>query len=258
MEDVQVVDTNADNILEYGVCGSRNIKNAGFAAKVAWLKARWPEGMKIKTLFSDTDGMQGMIEYLPGEYCWRPVDAGGYMFVHCIFVGIQKAYKGKGYGSLLLQACLEEAKKRKMHGVAAVTRRGPFMAGKDIFAKHGFTVVDTAPPDFELVVTRFHKNAPVPKFKGDQAKRLSLYRQGLTIVRADQCPYSVKNVAEMVGTARTVFGLQPRIVTLGSCEEAQNSPCPFGTFCIVHDGKVIACHPISNTRFTNIMKGILR
>lgn len=258
MNDVQIVDTNADNILEYGVCGSRNIKNAGFAAKVAWLKARWSQGMKIKTLVSDKDGAQGMIEYLPGEYCWRPVKAGGYMFIHCIFVGFKKAYKGKGYGSLLLLECLEQAKRQKMHGVAAVTRKGPFMAGKDVFTRHGFTVVDTAPPDFELVVTSFHKNAPVPKFKADEGKRLSPYRRGLTIIRADQCPYSVKNVAEIAETARKVFDLQPRIVTLASCEEAQNSPCPFGTFCIVHDGKVIACHPISNTRFTSIMKGILR
>ncbi|MCK4802457.1 YoaP domain-containing protein, partial [bacterium] len=41
------------------------------------------------------------------------------------------------------------------------------------------------------------------------------------------------------------------------CQEAQNSPCPFGTFCIVYNGKVIAHHPVSNTRFVNIMNKIL-
>jgi len=27
-----------------------------------------------------------MIEYIPGKYAHRPVDAEGYMFIHCIFV----------------------------------------------------------------------------------------------------------------------------------------------------------------------------
>ncbi|MEZ5335661.1 MAG: YoaP domain-containing protein [Methanolobus sp.] len=34
---------------------------------------------------------------------------------------------------------------------------------------------------------------------------------------------------------------------------AQNSPCSFGTFCIIYNGEIISHHPISNTRFMNIM-----
>ncbi len=37
-----------------------------------------------------------------------------------------------------------------MKGVAVVTRKGSFMAKKDIFLKKGFHVVDLAKPDFEL------------------------------------------------------------------------------------------------------------
>ncbi len=40
---------------------------------------------------------------------------------------------------------------------------------------------------------------------------------------------------------------------LKNCEEAQNSPCTFGTFCIIYNGKIIAGHPINNKRFINIM-----
>ena len=126
--DVKIVDTNLDNILEYGVCGYKNIKNEGLKRKIEWLKDRFSEGMKIKTLVSDKDGPQGLIEYLPGEYCWRPVEASGYMFIHCIFSGFKRAYKGKGYGSLLVEECLKDARKEKMHGVAVVTRKGGWMA----------------------------------------------------------------------------------------------------------------------------------
>ncbi len=257
MERIKIVNTNADNILEYGVCGYKNIKRAGYPEKIEWLKRRFPEGMKIKTLYSDKDGTQGMIEYIPGEYCWRPVEASGYMFIHCIFVGFKRAYKRKGYGSLLVDECLKDAKKANLHGVAVVTRKGSFMAGKELFLKKGFEVVDKAPLDFELLVKKFNKNVPTPKFKGDWEKRLSQYGKSLTIIRADQCPYSVKNVKEISETAENTYGIKPNIIELKSCEDAQNSPCAFGTFCIIYNGKVIAYHPISKTRFINIMNKIL-
>jgi hypothetical protein len=68
-----------------------------------------------------------MIEYIPGEYCWRPVETSGYIFIHYIFVGFKRAYKGKGYGLLLLDECLKDAKVGNTHGVAVVTRKGAFI-----------------------------------------------------------------------------------------------------------------------------------
>ncbi|MFC1955001.1 YoaP domain-containing protein [Chloroflexota bacterium] len=253
---VEIIDTDTDNILEYGVCGYKDIKRAGYLEKIEWLKNRFPEGMKIKTLYSAKDGTQGMIEYIPGEYCWRPVEASGYMFIHCIFSGFKNTYKGKGYGSLLLDECLDDAKRRDLHGVAVVTRKGPFMAGKELFVKNGFEAVDKAPPDFELLVKKFKKSAPAPKFKGEWEERLSQYGKDLTIIRADQCPYTVKNVNEIRETAEKKYSIKPNIISLENSGEAQNSPCAFGTFCIIYRGKVIAYHPISETRFANIMNKI--
>jgi len=255
---VGIIDTNADNILKYGVCGYKDIRKEGYPEKIGWLKGRFLEGMKIKTLYSDKDGTQGMIEYILGEYNWRPVEASGYMFIHCIFAGFKSTYKGKGYGSLLVDECLKDARERNLYGVAVVTRKGPFMAGKELFLKNSFDVVDKAPPDFELLVKRFNQNAPAPKFKGEWEKKLSQYGQGLTIIRADQCPYTIKNVKEIIETAEKVYGLKAIIKDLKTYEEAQESPCAFGTFCIIYDGKVVAAHPISNTRFTNIMNRELK
>jgi GNAT superfamily N-acetyltransferase len=255
---MEIVDTNWANIRKYGICGYKNIKREGYLEKINWLKDRFLEGMKIKTLYSDKDGTQGMIEYIPGDYCWRPVEAKGYMFIHCIFVGFKRTYQGKGYASLLVNECLKDAREKNMHGIATVTRKGSFMADKDLFLKNDFNVVDTMPPDFELLVKRFNENAPTPKFKKDLEKRLSHYKEGLTIIRADQCPYTVKNVREISATAKEEFGLKPNIVTLKNYQEAQKSPCAFGIFCIILNGKLIAHHPISKRRFTNIMNGIMR
>ena len=60
-----------------------------------------------------------MIEYIPGEHCWRPVDAAGYMFIHCIFLGFKKKYKEKGYGSRLIDECENDAKDKNMKGYYA-------------------------------------------------------------------------------------------------------------------------------------------
>jgi hypothetical protein len=36
---IEVVDTNADNILEYGICGYSNVKRPGYLEKVEWPRA---------------------------------------------------------------------------------------------------------------------------------------------------------------------------------------------------------------------------
>jgi hypothetical protein len=253
---IEIIDTNANNILDYGICGYKDVRKPGYPEKIAWLKDRFIEGMKIKTLYSDRDGTQGMIEYMPGEYCWRPVEASGYMFIHCIFSGFKNVYKGKGYGSLLLGESISDAKKQGLYGVAVVARDGPFMAGRELFIKHGFELLESAPPDFQLLVKTFSGNVPAPKFKKNREERLKQYGKGLTIIRADQCPYTVKNVREIGEIAEKEYGIKPQIISLKSYEEAQNSPCPFGTFCIIYRSRIVSYHPISGTRFRNIMKKI--
>jgi hypothetical protein len=132
------------------------------------------------------------------------------------------------------------------------------MAGSGLFIKNGFEIADQAPPDFMLMAKKFGHSAAMPKFKGQWSKRLRQHDRGLTIIRADQCPYTVKNVREICQAAQKTYGLEAKVVDLKNCQEAQNSPNPFGTFCIIYQGNVIAHHPISSTRFTNIMNKMLR
>jgi L-amino acid N-acyltransferase YncA len=256
-DEVEIVDITSDNLPDYGVCGYKNLKREGHLEKVNWLRARFAEGLRLKILSTKSDGTQGMIEYIPGQNAWRPVHAHGYMFIHCIFSGFKRAYKRKGYGSQLLNEVVKDARAEQMAGVAVVTRQGPFMAGRELFLKHGFHVVDNYPPNFELLATKFDPNTPNPTFKTDINDQLTDYRDGLTIIRADQCPYTVKNVREIIESAQTLYGLKPRIINLSSAKEAQNSPCAFGTFCIIYNGEILTHHPISNTRFKNIMNKVM-
>ena len=254
MTDIEIIDITPDNIAEYGVCGYKDVeKHLELRRKIEWFRKYYPKGLRIKALVSKQGGYQGMLEYIPGEYAHRPVDADGYMFIHCIFVGFKKEFKGKGYGSALIDECIEDAKKAKMYGVAVVTRKGSFMANKDIFIKKGFSSVDAAAPDFELLVLKLNPNASNPTFR-ELKQQLKKYEKGFFILRSAQCPYTEKNVNAIVESAKAKFNLETKVIDLQDAKAVQQSPCPFGAFCIINNGIILSHHPISNTRFVNIMK----
>jgi hypothetical protein len=250
MTDIEIIDLTPENIADYGVCGYKDVeKHLELRRKIDWFKEYYPKGLRIKAILSKSGGYQGMLEYIPGKYAHRPVDAVGYMFIHCIFVGFKTQFKGKGYASSLIDSCIQEAKNLNMYGVAVVTRKGSFMANKDIFIKKGFKSIDTAKPDFDLLVLKFDKAATDPKFR---TFSLDKYDNGLTIIRSAQCPYSVKNVDAILKTAKKLK-LKANLIEIEDSESAQQTPSAFGTFCIIHNNEVISHHPISNTRFENIM-----
>ncbi len=242
-----------DNILEYGFCGYKDAtKHKEMARKADWYREYYPRGLRINALVTPDDGSQGMIEYIPGEFAHRPVSAENYMFIHCLFVGYKKVYKEQGYGSLLLNSCIEEARKLGKDGVAVVTRKGSFMAKQDIFIKNGFEVIDKRKPDFQLLGLNFNSTENTPHFLDGV---LEDYREGLFILRSPQCPYTEKNVRAMAETAKAM-GMQPQVVDLSDHKAAQRNPSPFGSFALIYNGEVLSQHPISNTRFQNIMKTI--
>ena len=250
MTDIEIIDLTPENIADYGVCGYKDVeKHLELRKKIDWFKEFYPKGLRIKAIISKKGGYQGMLEYIPGKYAHRPVDANGYMFIHCLFVGFKNEFKGKGFASSLIDECIKDAKCANMNGVAVVTRKGAFMAKKEIFLKKGFILVDEIKPDFELLVFKFNQNAADPKFKKTNPDK---YSKGLTIIRSAQCPYSVKNVNAILNTAKKLK-IEANLIEIKDSESAQQTPSAFGTFCIILNNVVICHYPISNKRFENIM-----
>jgi len=247
---IEIVDVNAENIAEYACTCFMNPRNEGYQKKLEWLKKRFPEGLKIKLLFSEKERKHlGFIEYVPGEYAWRAVEAEGYIFIHCIWVSPNK-YKEKGYGSLLVKECIKDAKKEGKYGVAVVASEGPFMASKDLFLKNGFKSVVKVEPSYELMVKAL-KKGPLPRFR-DWEKQLSKYK-GLNIIYANQCPWVARSIKDL-GEIAEKKGLKTRIIELKTAEEIQNAPSVYGTFSLVYNGKLLVDHYVSNRRFLNIIE----
>lgn len=234
-------------------CGIKNTSHPGRCEKRHWLKANLKFGLRAKTLVEPSGEACGYIEYLPGEHAWRGVDAAGYMFIHCLW-NHSKRHQRQGWGSAMIEECLSDAKACGMKGVAVVSRSGPWLADRRLFLANGFDVVDTAPPDYELLIRKFDATAANPVFKSGWDEKVARYSRGLTIIRSSQCPYIAKFTAEIAETAKQEYGIKPKVVNLKSWRDAQNAPTPYAVFALIYNGRLVADHQISNTRFRNIMK----
>ena len=234
---MKIINVTADNVEEKGFfCLMSRKKSPGYQRKLGWLKSRFDEGLRIKML-DLSQGGRGFIEYIPGEYAWRPVEAAGYFFIHCLWV-VGKS-KGNGYATLLLEECLADAQRQRAKGVAMVTSEGNWLVGRKLLTGHGFELVDRAEPGYELLVKN-HSPAPPPSFPTDWDTRAAQFGKGLTVVRTDQCPYlddSVNTTLE-VGKDR---GLKTRVVELTSARDIhEKAPSPYGVFSILLDGQVLS------------------
>lgn len=234
-KDFQVIEVNEGNVSETGFFCFMSKKNAeGYRRKLNWLKARFNEGLKIKMLKLPE---RGFIEYIPGEYAWRPVNAEGYIFIHCLWVVGRS--KGKELATALLNECLKDAQKEGMKGVAMITSQGNWLVGKKLLLKNGFETVDQAPPSFNLMVKKFG-DYPSPSFTKNWVKNIKKHGNGLTVFRSDQCPYIDDAVAMVADTAEEL-GIDYRVIDLKSSRDVQTlSPSAYGVFGIFYNGSLLS------------------
>jgi GNAT superfamily N-acetyltransferase len=239
-EIITVTDTNVD---EYDLfCLKSKYKEEGYTNKITWFKEQFKKGLRIKLLRvfeGEKRGFcsRGFIEYVPGKYAWRGIEAKGWMVIHCLWVVGRN--KGKGYGSQLLQGCIEDA--QGMEGVAVVTSEKNWLPERSLFIKHGFEKADEILP-FELYVKKLSETVTLPRFKSISRERFERYGEGLVVVKSHQCPYAhdlTKIIEEMAEKAH----IPVRIEHLSHCTDAQENGHPYGTFFVVLDGKVISYYP---------------
>jgi GNAT superfamily N-acetyltransferase len=243
-----IIDVDADNVAETGFFCLRSKRDAaGYRRKLGWLEARFAEGLRIKLA---TGGWRGFIEYTPGPVGWRAVHAADYMLIHCLWVTGRS--KGAGLGSALLDHAIADARSLGLAGVAVVTSDATWLAGPQFYAKHGFELLERAPPAFALMAQRFEA-ADAPCFPTDWDARAAACGPGLTVLRTDQCPYLADSVdlARALAAAR---GLSFREVTLESVDEVRRcSPSAYGVFAMVLDGRFLDYRPRNRVELEHLL-----
>jgi L-amino acid N-acyltransferase YncA len=250
-EEVRLVSISKENLNEYPevVCFI-NPKNQYFGQKIAWIRQRLDEGLRIKLLYvPEKKRAAGFIEYIPGEFAWRAVSAYRYMFIHCLYV-YPNENKNKGLGKLLIDCCIEDALKNSFKGVAAVASKGAFMANSSIFLKNGFRPIETDNSGNELLVYSFEKDelheASINHCRSDQY-------QGLHIIYTKQCPWVSRMIEEVI-SSDLANRLNIQVTELTTAQQAQHAPSLYTTFNLIYNGRLLADRYISLTRFNNILK----
>ncbi len=248
-EETDIINVDRSNVEETGLfCYMSRRKSEGYLRKLAWVKARLDEGMRIKMLKLP---QRGFIEYIPGGNAWRAVDAGGWMVIHCLWVVGRS--KGRGLGAVLLEECVEDARKAGLLGVAMVTSEGNWLAGKRLLESRDFKAVATAPPSFTLMVKRL-KAGPAPSFPSDWTARAARFGSGLTILRSDQCPY-LSDATRILLEAAVKKEIKSRAVEFRTAREVQTrSPSPYGVFGVVHNGTLLGHHYLKEEDFLKALR----
>ena len=246
---LEIISVNAHNLAQENVCCGFSDKKhrEGVRLKQEWLTARFAEGLTYKKL-----NVRGkiFIEYLPAEFAWSPVEAPGYMFIHCFWVSGK--YKGHGWGKALLEECLSDS--QEMNGIVVVTTKKvmPFLTDKPFFVKHGFEVCDTAPPYFELLV-RPLKDAPLPRFTARAKTATCDPAEGFTFVYSDLCPYTTLWVENMQKFADN-HGIPSRKVKLATRNDARQAPSAFTIFSIFYNSKFVTQEILTERKFEKMVK----
>jgi len=249
----QIIEINKNNLSDYPqVICFINPEHKHYSLKIDWMKKRFKEGLKIKLLQTENDQkIVGFIEYIPGDYTWRAVNAKTYLFIHCLWVYPNK-HKSKGLGSVLVEEVVADAKKQKMNGVAVVTSDGSFMAKKDLFIKNSFELIEEK-DGFQLLAQGFNKKTAKPYFINNE-KAFKKYH-GWHIIYSKQCPW----VARFIEEVKPIIEKQSLKITfheITSAKAAQSAPSIYAVFNLIKDGRLLADRYISTTRFLNIIKKI--
>lgn len=248
---MNIITLNLKNIATEHICCSISNKatESGVIAKKEWLSHRFQDGLVFKKL--DARG-KVFIEYIPAAKAWVPIDADGYMFINCFWVS--GSFKGKGFGTKLLEECESDAQKAGYKGVVITVgnKKKPYLSDKAFMVKHGYETCDACSPFFELLVKRFDNNAPLPHYKESVNNGLGEGIRGIDIYYTAQCPFTVP-YAKLLEPIALEVDYPVRIHQITSMESAQNHVCPITTYSIFIDGQFYTNEILTPDKFRKLL-----
>jgi ribosomal protein S18 acetylase RimI-like enzyme len=232
---MKLISVDAKNIDQEHVCcaiGPDKVNQARAQSRKTWMKDRFKDGLVFKRF--DARG-KFFIEYMPIEKVWKPIVGKNYLVINCLWVSGQ--FKGQGLSTQLLNECIRDAKAQKKDGIAVTTSASvkPFLTDKKFYLHHGFEVVDSAPPYFELLALKLNSKAKTPAFAKQAKAAARAGNKGLLYVYSNQCPFMEEYagiLAEIAKKKAVPFSSK----RLSSCKEAQQIGSPFGTLGIYYNG----------------------
>ena len=257
MEYIRVTKENLEK--EHICCAISNNKDVQVSSKKAWLADRFDEGL---VFLKSVERGKCFIEYIPAERAWVPIEADGYMYIDCLWVS--GSFKGHGYSSDLLNACIEDSKEKGRNGlcILCAAKKKPFLADPKFLKYKGFAVADEADNGIGLWYLPLDEKADVPRFK-ECAKHPHIDEMGYVLyytsqcpfnAKYSQCPFNAKYVPVLEQTARE-NDIPFHAIHIESREEAQNAPTPITNYALFHDGEYITNEQMNDKKFLKLVNG---
>ena len=246
MEYIRVTKDNLEK--EHICCAISNNKDIQVSSKKSWLADRFDEGL---VFLKSTERGKCFIEYIPAEYAWVPIDARGYMYIDCLWVS--GSFKGHGYSSDLLNACIGDSKEKGRKGlcILAAAKKKPFLADPKFLKYKGFTVCDEADNGIQLWYLPFDQDTDKPRFK-ECAKHPQTDEKGYVLYYTSQCPFNAKYVPVLEQTAKE-NSIAFHAIHLENREDAQSAPTPITNYALFHDGKYITNEQMNEKKFLKLI-----
>ena len=246
MEYIRVTKDNLEK--EHICCAISNYKDVQVSSKKAWLAERFTEGL---VFLKSVERGKCFIEYIPAENAWVPIEADGYMYIDCLWVS--GSFKGHGYSTDLLTACIRESKEKGKKGlcILCAAKKKPFLADPKFLKYKGFAVCDEADNGIQLWFLPFSDNAEKPRFK-ECAKHPHIEDSGYVLYYTDQCPFNAKYVPIVEQTAKE-HNIPFRAIHIVSKEQARNVPTPITTYALFRNGEYLTNEQMNDTKFLKLV-----
>lgn len=249
MDYIQITEDNLER--EHICCAISNNKDPQVISKKEWLRERLKEGLVF--LKGDIRG-KCFIEYIPTEYAWVPILAGGYMHINCFWVS--GSCKGHGYANDLLARCIADAKGKGKAGLTVISsaKKKSFLSDPEYLAYKGFRKADEAKPYFELWYLPFTEQAEAPRFR-DQVKHPECGGKGFVLYYTGGCPFTAKYVPLLEEWAKE-SNIPATVVKIDCCEAAQNAPAAWTNYALFYNGEYITHEILSEKKFHALVEDI--
>lgn len=243
------INLTTENLTDEHLCciiRSKKI-HQGVEAKRQWLSDRLKEGHVFRKLNAKATVF---IEYAPLETAWVPITGNNYYYLYCLWV--TGSYKGKGYGKLLMEYCLADAKEKDKSGVCMLgaKKQKSWLSDQSFAKKFGFEIVDTTDNGYELLALSF--DGTTPKF-AENAKEQSIASKILTIYYDMQCPYIHQNV-EMIRQYCSTHEIPVDFIKVDTLHKAKELPCVFNNWGVFYKGKFETVNLLDAAYIERILK----
>jgi len=216
---------------EHLYCIIRSKKpHKGIDAKRQWLSDRLNEGHVFRKLNAKA---AVFIEYAPLETAWVPITGYNYYYIYCLWVS--GSYKGKGYGKLLMEYCLADAKEKGKSGICMLgaKKQKSWLTDQSFAKKFGFEVVDTTDNGYELLALSFDGTMPIFE---QNAKKEKIESKELTIYYDMQCHYVYQSIEKIRQYCEMNY-VPVSLIQVYTLQKAKDLPCVFNNWGVFYKGK---------------------